>query len=288
MSKNSEAPGAEEAGNAEPQGNDVIFRALALRLLRIPSAGDGNMQHRQLLVGSLPKPLPVELPLPMPNEVLGTLVRDPDWFEIIVDVNRSPNEVMTFYEEELMALGWSRPDSNFGPGGIFPARPSNEVSAVYCRGPRGPALYLIAESPGDSKTHLRIDLEMKPHHQLCSPPETMEHPRLIRNPTLHGPIGDFVKPLGGGGASNYRYSTSVVRTALTNGELLEHFASQLEDFGWVRKGHGVYDPAAWAGWGFEGGDGQPWLGLLMIIQADDDREVKLVNLHTYVHPELND
>lgn len=69
----------------------------------------------QVLPGQLPKPLPIDLPLPQQAQVIGSIVRARDQrsYQIYLDVPDSPEQVQSFYQTRLQAIGWRKQELPF-------------------------------------------------------------------------------------------------------------------------------------------------------------------------------
>ncbi len=73
---------SESTSNSE--NNEALLQELALRLLIQPF--ESRPQNPQLLVGRLPENLPVEIPQPEGSRLLGSLMRNPEIVDVVLDV----------------------------------------------------------------------------------------------------------------------------------------------------------------------------------------------------------
>ena len=141
--------------------NEELLRELALRLATFP--GDPRVMNPQLFVGELPQRLPVEIPLPENSRVLGSLARNPQLFEIVLDSELKPEDATAFYKERLSTLGWSEldwPPRAMRGGFTTTAVLGLENSVQFCRGTRGPGLRIMTLPGKEGGTDVRLSLDM--------------------------------------------------------------------------------------------------------------------------------
>ena len=96
----------EHSSNSTLNESDLL--ELALRLATYP--GDSRTQNAQLLPSQLPDQLPVAIPFPEGSRVLGSLIRNPESIDMLLDTYLSPEQVLTFYRQRMEALGWQTTD----------------------------------------------------------------------------------------------------------------------------------------------------------------------------------
>ena len=226
----------------------------------------------QLLVGALPSGLPLELPIIMGSEVLGSMVRGPrERFltaDIVFDVPQSEPEVLAFYRSQLGQLGWPEAAPRHHPGGgftaaLFPTTPS------FCRGPQGPWLSVRVFAIGAGKSDVRLHVNQE-HPGPCAPlPPQFQLMRDDLLPALEAPEGVLMRPGRGGGDQNYRDSQAYADTSLSVDDLEGFFGRQLEAAGWTRTSHGVSEALAESTWRLPK-EGE-WFGLLFALNPGVDR-----------------
>jgi hypothetical protein len=227
-------------------------------------------ESKRLLVGRLPDPLPVAIPIPEGARVLGSQLFGPI-ATIVLDVDLPESEVLAFYRTRLEAAGWTMPEQPAMHGGGFsPAWPGPALT--YCRSTRGPSLSVQATAIEGSPTDVRLNLNTDRHQSACAPqprPGRMNDPF----PNLTPPDGAQQQPQGGGGGNSSRYSSASLRAALDPAAVGAHYAAQLRAAGWIGQGDGQSGPAAWSTWTFRDQDGEAWHGLLLALrrlEAGDD------------------
>jgi hypothetical protein len=205
----------ENSPNSKLTESDLL--EFALRLATYPN--DSRTQNAQLLPGQLPDQLPVEIPIPEGSRVLGSLVRNPEEIEMLIDTYHSSEEVLSFYRQHMNTLGWKTLDS-YRPnrGGLMPAgarnRGGNETFykglsdpslAVYGlgissasedevnRNRSGPVLTVNAYPGKGNVTDLRLNLNMKgpfppgpPRHMRRHPSRNIVTSRSLQNTARAG------------------------------------------------------------------------------------------------------
>jgi hypothetical protein len=123
-----------------PLLNETDLLEFALRLATYPN--DPSTQNAQILAGQIPNQLPEDIPFPEGTQVIGSLVRNPNSIKIFIDTHLLPEQVLTFYSQRMLALGWQTTDI-FQPnrGGLMPsgARSRGGTETFY-QGLRDPAL----------------------------------------------------------------------------------------------------------------------------------------------------
>lgn len=110
------------------ESQEDVLRALVLRVAAIP--GDPSASDQQLLVGQFPENLPVSFPLPEQSQLLGSLLRNAAHTEVILNTLLSPAQIIDFYRDYFLAIGWGESEDILGLQllGIIP--PSNEIAVL--------------------------------------------------------------------------------------------------------------------------------------------------------------
>lgn len=257
--------------------NVELLRELALRLATFP--GDPRVMNPQLFVGELPQPLPVEIPLPENSHVLGSLARNPQQFEMVLDSELKPEDVTAFYKERLSTLGWSEldwPPRAMRGGFTTPAVLGLENSVQFCRGTRGPGLRLMALPGKEGGTDVRLSLDIGE----SSPCAQQAHMRKMQGmatgamtraflPKLVPPEGAQQTVRGMSLNINEASSSASVQTDSGMEMLVRHYTAQLEKGGWKRTNEGVSGPLAWNSWSFEDEEHEQWQGLFFLVKRQD-------------------
>ncbi len=257
---------------SNPSNNEALLQELALRLLTSP--WDPHMHEPQLLVGQIPVGLPVDLPLPQDNHVLGSLLRSSEQAEILLDTPLPPERVIDFYREQMQVVGWYEPSSaqEQQEGGFtHTGLPSTGAGALFCQGARGPSLSITTLQGKRGLTDVRLTFNMSRRNSPCTQRSSRwRDGQLAQNliPPLKPPTG-AQQMGGGGGSSQDRADTSATletATALPILELAAHYAVQLEKAGWTRTDDGHSGPLAWHAWRFQDDENEPWQGLFFVMK----------------------
>jgi hypothetical protein len=244
--------------------NSTLLQELALRLLRIQMHGDPDAPgDTQLMVGTLPATLPVELPLPDGCRVLGSLVRPYLGLTVVLDCTQTSEQILDFYRERMTAAGWSELEMPHRPSGFEPDYYGSR--RTYCFGARGPALNIQALQRPGAPTEAQLNLQTDPVYSPCA----QRHRPMGMNspiPSLSSPPGSRLMPRGSGGGNGSWHSEATLDTDLEPWAIAEHFASLLERAGWARTAAGRGGPLAWSTWTFHDSEHDPWSGLLLVLK----------------------
>lgn len=266
-------------------GNESLSRNFVLRLL------DRSASGVQILEGRLPPQLPVELPLPDQTQVLGSVVEPKEDFQILLDVGQSPEQVIAFYRERLLAAGWRKPEpgplpSRFSsPRGFVQTRPEDRLEVelatptvpiedgdttrvrradVFCKGSFGP-LFISARPMPKAPTDVRLNLYLSSFNSYCS---QLNERSEVPLPPLTPPSNTKVEIRGGGGNPNNWESEAMLETELDVQALAAHYTAQLQRFGWTRRDSGHSELVAWSNWLVKDKKGQSWQGILNLSQVE--------------------
>lgn len=266
---------------SNPEGQEALLRALALRLTTSPA--DPRTNNPQLFAGQLPANLPFEVPIPGGSRVIGSLARSAAHLTIVLDVPLPPEQASAFYKERLQAAGWNEPEQPMGMphGGFMHSRlQALSHSALFCKGPRGPSLHFLALAGLAGFTDVRLDLNLDERESPCA-----QSPRMRRQQRMHRPgFEQLIPPLappagarqmggGGGGGSDSWYSAATLEAEADLTTLSAHYADQLAQGGWTRTDEGQSGPGAWHTWTFQDEDQEPWSGIFfMLKQPGKERE----------------
>jgi hypothetical protein len=281
-------------------GNESLSRNLVLRLLERSASGV------QILEGRLPLGLPVELPLPDQTQVLGSVVDPKEDFQILLDVGQSPEQVIAFYRERLLAAGWRKPEpgplpSRFSsPRGFVQTRPENGLHVVefttplvpiedgdrtriirtdvFCKGSFGP-LFISARPMPKAPTDVRLQY-LSGFNSVCSPNainEILEAPI----PPLTPPSNTTVSLRGGGGSYDDWESRAMLETELDVQALAAHYAAQLQRVGWTQRDNGHSELVTWSNWLLKDKKGQSWQGMLNLVKVEGKTNQYLASVRLF-------
>jgi hypothetical protein len=278
-----------------PNLNAPDLLEFALRLATYPN--DSHTQNAQLLPGQLPDQLPVEIPLPEVSRVLGSLIRNPESIDMLLDTHLSPEQVLTFYRQRMQDAGWQTTDiyrpnrggfmssgsrsrggnETFYQGLRDPALTINALGSSTAwgddgnRNHSGPALTVNAFTGRGNVTDVRLNLEMNSPFPPGPPPHMRgRHSHHIFGllPALEAPEGANQTGGGGGSSLNSAYSEATLETNIDLSTLAAHYKTQLEQAGCVLAEEGQNGPLAWNTWTLKDDDEQ-WHGFFMILKELD-------------------
>jgi hypothetical protein len=279
-----------------PNLNESDLLELALRLVRYPN--DPRTQNAQILTGRIPDQLPVDIPLPEGSRVLGSLIRNPESIDMLLDTHLSPEQVLTFYRQRMQAAGWQTTDIYLPNRGGFMSSGSRSRGGneTFYQGLRDPALTVNAlgssSSWGDDSnrnrsgpsftvnaytgrgniTDVRLNLEMNSPFPPGPPPH--RRGRLSRNtfnllPALVAPEGaNHVGGSGSSSGSNIASSETTLETDYDLSTLAAHYKPQLEQAGCVLTEEVQNGPLAWFTWTLKDDD-ELWHGFFFILKELD-------------------
>ncbi len=260
---------------SNPESREALLQELALRLATSPF--DPRPRGPQLFVGQLPDTLPFDVPIPEGCRIIGSLARSDKYLDILLDVPLPPEQALAFYRERLLAAGWAEPQNMRVPphgGFVHVSHLALSHSALFCKGPRGPALNFMARAAQADVTDVRLDLNLEERESPCA-----HTARMRREEHVHGMgVGRLIPPLappagaqqmgggGGGGLESWHTSASLEADG-DLATLAAHYASQLEQGGWTRTDSGQQGPVAWHAWTFQDEDQEPWYGFFFMHQV---------------------
>lgn len=225
----------------------------------------------QILVGQLPQPLPIDLPIPEQAQILGSVVGtydQPDSYQIFLTVPRSPQQVESYYRQQLQAAGWTVPDSGTGRTRGFVSPLSIPDPIVFCQEANRMMLTLVTQSKGENLTAANLNLTRQ-DYSLCVRIATRFDPIEVPLPNLVSPPDARVSNIGGGGSNDSWVSSATIETSIDRQTLLNHYKEQLEQAGWRSEGSGNSEAANWSYLTLENSQGPRWQALLSIAPIGD-------------------
>ncbi len=265
--------------------NESLSRNFVLRLLNWSASGV------QILEGRLPERLPVELPLPEQTQILGSVVGPKEDVQILLDVGQSPEQVVAFYRERLLAAGWRKPEpetKRLSERGFVQTRPENGFEIVdfstplvvaengditragrtdvFCQGSFGP-LFIEARPMPKATTDVRLNLYLSSFNSYCSSNHTNQRWE-VPLPPLTPPSHTKVELRGSRGSNHDWESMAMLETSLDVQALAAHYTAQLQRVGWIRRDSGQSSLSAWSNWLLKDNKGQSWQGMLNLSQVE--------------------
>jgi hypothetical protein len=206
------------------QSPELESERLALALLEGSTGGE-------LLVGQAPADFPVEL-LPEGATILGSAVqRNENTVAVLVPLRSSEAEATL--RQAFLDAGWEY--AAMGGSGGFTQTEEQNLSPharppIFCLGGQMVRLATSREAAG---TIARFYWSRRSPGPWCSPSAQAS----ARVPALPLPASANMVGSGSSSASDHMASTSAyVDSTLSPGELVEHYASELEAAGWTSAG----------------------------------------------------
>jgi hypothetical protein len=278
----------EHSSNSTLNESDLL--EFALRLATYP--GDSRTQNAQLLPGQLPDQLPVEIPFPEGSRVLGSLIRNPESIDMLLDAYLPPEQVLTFYRQRMEALAWQTTDI-FQPnrgGFMFSGSRSRGGNETFYKGLRdpsltgyglgissawvdefhrnrsGPVLTVNAYPGKGNMTDLRLNLNMNGPFPPGPPRHMRGRPSRILLPAVEAPEGAIQAGGSAGNGPDGAHADATLRTSTDLSTLAAHYRTQLEQAECVLTEEGQDGPLAWNTWTLKEDD-QHWHGFFLILKV---------------------
>lgn len=232
---------------------------LVARLLSLP--GDSI----QVIAGQLPEQLPVALPLPDGVQVIGSVVREQNDFQILFDVALSPQQVKAFYRQQLLDAGWKEQESfselNKGFANLSALKGFADQETKFSYESQGAELVIETLCEPNNPTFVKCTLNLKIDYSLSA------HTRnLAPLPPLESPPNVQVHSRGTKGSTKQYSSQAQLETELDAKVLIAHYADQFEQAGWTQRDSGQDGALIWSSWTLLDNKEQSWLGLLNIMK----------------------
>ncbi|XGV97397.1 MAG: hypothetical protein ACAF41_32340 [Leptolyngbya sp. BL-A-14] len=247
--------------------SDAQFRKLARRALNYGSG------EAQLLPGQLPKPLPLDLPLPSQTQVIGSIVRTKEArsYQIYLDVPATPEQVQAFYQQRLQAIGWLKQKFPRALNGGFTSS-AFRLPVLFCKSPTGPSIQLTVTAVADAPTDVRLTFSSDADN-TCKSIERLTEERLA---DYNSPLPELlpapqteVNFLSGGSGNMVYNSTARLNTKLSSQALVQHYEKQLEQAGWTQQSKQQNGEHFWSLWKWKDNKGKSWQANLTLIKAEN-------------------
>ncbi|MFB8789788.1 MAG: hypothetical protein U7123_13255 [Potamolinea sp.] len=253
-----------------PDSNEELLQALALRLLGKEFPGDSKPESVQIIVGRLPDQLPVEIPLPENSRILGSYV-NLQWQTIYIefDTDLPVNSIFDFYRERLLSSGWHSPQNPRPMGGFHPNLSTNR--ALFCRSQRGPSLSIYASTLPHQLTQVSLGINSDPNNRSCanisSSRDLYEGYELI--PSLTPPVNSKQFGQQSGSSGDNANSRTMLETNLDLLSVTAHYQAQLRQVGWTCFEQGQGGSLAWSTWRFRAQEEESWYGLFFVFKMTE-------------------
>lgn len=184
--------------------------------------------------------------------------------KVVAVVPGGNEEVRSAIESGLLSSGWSRLEPHVAPNG-FQFRPPSGPDLSFCSEDGAHRMVEIDRRDGESSMVVvhQMSAEM-PYSRCRVRPERHLHPVPFEGvlPPLYPPEDARLTDGGGGASDRTVESRAEIRTEAGLAALMEHFARQLEEAGWLRTGGTAGEEASVSSWRFEH-EGEAWRGQLV-------------------------
>ena len=245
--------------------SESLLLALTKRLLLSRVSNDPSSDDLQLLVGQLPRDLPIELPLPQNCQLLGSLVVRRR-ITVVFDTEDASEQIFRFYRKKLSEQGWQEFEYLSKAGGFQEVTTNRRL---FCRGEREPALIIYAFDLSERPTQVRLVLELDTQHSPCAvmlKPSNLPKllPDLISPPQATYRVGSTRQ----GKTDADSQATLELETNLTLLDVSAHYEAQLSEV-WMLNQSGHDGPLAWSLWSFNQ-SGQESRGVFVVLRTQEN------------------
>jgi hypothetical protein len=210
-----------------------IPRELAIAMLGGPATG--SPRGPNIMVGSAPPEVPSELLPANGFEILGSVTYtgpgSAGRYTVIGTTTSDTDSILSRLRASWEKAGFKVPGSMQSFGGFVPAE-SLRPDRSYCRDSVTLGASTSARPQGGS--YLRIYLNTGQRTSCNAPPFPAQYTNPMETPlpSLLAPPGMRMNGGGSGGAAG-RESSASLQTEMTPGQLLAHYASQMQAQGWT-------------------------------------------------------
>ena len=244
--------------------SETLSKELVLRLFSNPDYPEGDVTD--ILVGELPDALPPEISLPQGAEVVATLLYGGERAQIVLETERSPDEVFNLYKMELR--GWREAYLPRREGGFIENEADQPIS--FCNDEADMDLW-VGTFERETSTEVRLSFSEIDTHSICNEEEGMRfRGDAVPVPTLTTPAGARLSGSGSGSDEDGVMVRGNLETSLSPQDLISAYAEQLPEQGWqlgVRSGDRTQ---AWHAFTLSNEEGD-WRGYLVAIALPEKR-----------------
>ncbi|MBE9215599.1 hypothetical protein IQ247_23515 [Plectonema cf. radiosum LEGE 06105] len=266
---------------AQPANNqdEMIPRKIVERLLRLNRVDYYRGGRSQLLIGKVPDNLPVEIPQPAQAEILGSIKRSEDYYEIALDIPQSATQVKSFYENQLTQKGWKQQEDMSPKRAFATSITQIDENLNYCKSEKGPALQLNLNQSEDTFTEVSISLNTNQSDSTCRYLIRGLPFSFTKTPILKPPANTTVipKPIGGF-SSEFSNSMATLESQLTLEQLHQHYMNQMQQAGWQKIADTKNIQTTLSMWSLKDKDNNNWQGIMTIKPIEGNQKQYLANL----------
>ena len=250
-------------------GDEMIPRGVVERLLRLNIA-DFMGVEKQLILGKLPDNLPLEIPQPANTQVVATIQRGKDNYQIELDVPQSAAQVESLYENQLTQKGWKQ-QKQPSPQQAFATSASEANKSIgYCESEKGPSINLTISQSEKASTAVSIGLSTDKNNHFCryisggSPFDIVEVPSLKppeNTKVIPNPMRTF--------SSEMSNSKVTLESQLNMEQLNQHYINEMQQAGWRKTADTKDNQTNLSIWTIKGAEDVTWEAIMRIKPVED-------------------
>ncbi|MFO7321953.1 MAG: hypothetical protein DIU68_009485 [Chloroflexota bacterium] len=249
---------------------DTLRRLLARVVAPLYFAPAPGSEPLRITVGALPDDLPFAVPVPQDAEILGGManISPVGAGQLYLNAGGASEDVLAFFAEALEADGWYPAPVAQPTSGFIPTQPETQT---YCSADGQTVMTITAQASGEATTAINL------YWQEAYPGACEDSPAMQGgvNPVIPGlrlPPGVQMTGGSSGGGNDDSFILAMLVTEMSAGELGEFYSEQLSEQGWELTGEGNTDVTAASTWTITDDAGNPWLGVLMVVDAGENRK----------------
>ncbi|MEO0538360.1 MAG: hypothetical protein AAF215_31420 [Cyanobacteria bacterium P01_A01_bin.123] len=260
---------AQPSDSPEIVDNQQVPYSLLIPLLQPYPFAWGTVQ---LQVGSDMPDLPFDLPVPdasslqwssitsaqdatlqMAQESSEAQIDTVRYITLMFEIEGTITHLEADYIEQLQAAGWSRWSRELPPefeSELDDEESSNEFSlenATFCQQGNNAELFLDVFQPNSNTTNLSAVLTIGESGSLCDPESGSPFEPFPRLELSH-PAGAQIESLAGNSSSDHSESTLNIQTNLSIEALINHYADEMAQQGWMLQTSYGDNRLQWSTW----------------------------------------
>jgi len=266
---------------AEPANNDdeMVSRKVLERLLRLNRVDFYRGRKSQVIIGKLPDDLSTEIPQPSEAEIVGSIKRGEDTYEIALDVPVAATQVKSFYETQLAEKGWKQQEDMSPKRAFATSATEFEESLSFCKSEKGPLLQININQPENTSTEVGMSLNTNESDSSCRFLIKGLPFSFAKTPILKPPANTKITPKQVGGfSSEMSNSMANLESQLNLQQLNQHYIGQMQQAGWTKMADAQNNQAAFSMWSLKDKDNIFWQGMMSIKPVEGKSEQYLANL----------
>ena len=266
---------------AESVNNDdeMIPTKVVERLLRLNRVDFYRGRKSQIVIGKFPDDLQIEIPQPSKAEIVGSIKRGEDIYEIALDIPVAAPQVKSFYENQLIEKEWKQQEDMSPKRAFATSATQVEENLSFCKSEKGPLLQLNINQSENNFTEVSISLNTDESNSSCRFLIRGLPFSFAKTPILKPPANTKVTPKQAGGmSSEMSHSMANLESQLNLQQLNQHYISQMQEAGWTKMTDGQNNQAAFSMWSLKDKDNISWQGMMSIKPVEAKSEQYLANL----------